>query len=935
MSKPRNILGWLVAAAALLVLGGALAGPASALTLPDNRAYELVMRYEVDGHEVDLNGVLGGYGYASRDGNAVDWQAIGGCCGATSAAQETYQSYRRENGWQTKSLTLPSNGEATGIAGLFGEAAMPVFWTPDLQQTIFRNPKTYPAGSIHPNGQNDLILRGPNGELTWVSQGPAGSGEEEHGAVFDGATPDADRVVFSSPEQLTADATGLEPFGTDEQYLYLRDVSAGTTTLVDVDEAGTLIGVHGASLGDAGYIFGGLVPANNWGTSTNAISKDGSKLFFEAPLPETTGGSLDTGRSHLYMRNLSAGTTSALDEPESEGWARYEGASEDGSLVFFTSNEGLGGTPAVPELYAFNTTGAAIGPVPSMSAISISLGNDGIQPSTTLTTEALPGEETIAVASTTGFGEGHRVTIEGESLTVKEVLGPTEVVLAQALANPHPIGASVAQQVGEVLGMSAIANNGARAYFVSDVVLSQNHNSTGSAAVEGEPNLYTYDVRSGVTTYVATLGRFDVNQCEPNCAGGRAFLLVGEPDLSRRAFPTPDGSALVFESTTDLTGDDESLNTRLTAPVLPGEYTLQVESTAGMAPKQFILIGSGADAEREQIEKIDSPTELTVTEYDENFNFGVVGEFAAGEPVARPDVEVYRYLAGGALTCLSCAGAGTVPVGSAFVGLPAGGTYGPPGQSVAMSEDASRVFFMSANPLVPGAQPARPGHEGESMNVYEWEGGQVSLISDGSTSGSIFDGTTPSGNDAFISTRSQLTSGETGNWINVYDARVNGGFPEPPGEPAPCIGQACRGPGGATPFLEVPASSLGALEEGAGATDEGTFEVAPVSASQRQRLAHTGRLTLKVTATSPGTLEASISTTIEGQDVRVAHATAALAGPGAAKLELLISKAARQRLARQKSLALRLEVTFSGSESAATANLKLHANKVPGTGKHG
>ncbi len=925
-----DIRRWLLLTAALVVLAGALASSATAVTLPDNRAYELVMRYEKDGHEVDLNGVLGGYGYASRDGNAMDWQAIGGCCDAESASQETYQSYRGANGWQTKSLKPP--GESSGIAGLFGEGAMPVFWTPDLQRTIFRLPKTYPPGSIHPNGQSDLYLRGPNGDLTLVSQGPAGSGDEERGAVFGGATPDGDRVVFSSPEALTSDATGLE-FPGQFQYLYLRDVSAGTTTLVDVDQSGTLLGARGAALGDAGYLFGGLIPANNWGTSTNAISRDGSKVFFEAPLPETTGATLDRGESHLYMRNLPAATTTAIDDPGSEGWARYEGASEDGSLVFFTSNEGLAGAPAVPELYAFNTTGAAIGPVPSMSALPISLGEDAVRPTTSLTAEALPGEETLAVASTAGFGAGRGVTIEGEALTVKEVPGPNQLVLTQALANPHPEGATVTEPAAAVLGMTAIANDGSRAFFVSDDVLADNQ-TAGSGAVEGEPNLYLYDVRSGATTFVATLGPLDVNTCEPSCGSGRASMLVGEPDLSRRAFPTPDGSALAFESGGDLTGDDQALQTRLTAPVMPGEHTLQVESTAGMSPKQFILLGSGAGAEQEKIEAIDSATELTVSEYDERSNYGVVGEFAAGEPVARLDIEVYRYLAGGGLACLSCAGPATSPVGMAFLGASSGGSYGPPGQNVPMSEDASIVFFQSANSLVPGAQAARPGHEAESMNVYEWRGGQVSLISDGSPSGSVLDGTTPSGNDVFISTRSQLTSGETGNWINVYDARVGGGFPEPPGEPAPCVGQGCRASGGATPFFEVPASSLGAREEG-GAAEGGSFEVAPLSAAQRGRLARSGRLTLRVTATAPGMLIAEMRAKIDGKDVRVAQAATSLDEPGTAKLHLLISEAARRALAQQRSLALQLAVTFSGSPTAATANLKLHAAGAPRKGRHG
>ena len=105
MSTMRTTLRVIAAAAALVLLGALPASPAAAVTLPDHRAYELVTRFEKDGHEADLNGVQGGYGYTSRDGNTLEWRAIGGCCGAHSAAQETYQSFRSPAG--SSSLLRP------------------------------------------------------------------------------------------------------------------------------------------------------------------------------------------------------------------------------------------------------------------------------------------------------------------------------------------------------------------------------------------------------------------------------------------------------------------------------------------------------------------------------------------------------------------------------------------------------------------------------------------------------------------------------------------------------------------------------------------------------------------------------------------------------------------------------------------------------------
>ncbi len=869
---PRGlILAALLGAVGLLGAAAALAGPAGAVTLPDQRVWELATRYEKDGHEADLNGVLPSYGVASRDGDALEWSAVGGCCGATSAAQETYRSSRATGGWQTQAVTPPWQGDEREAFSMGGPRAE--FWTADMQRFVFAVPKLFAPGAEHQTAQSDIYAREPDGKFTLVSTGPLATGEEPFGSVFGGATRDAGHVAFTSAESFTADATGLNRQVPFAQYLYLRDLTAGITSLVDVDNSGNLLGTKGAVLGDAGHLDIELMPADTTGTSTNAISNDGSKAFFEVPPPSPDllhNSYLEEGRSHLYMRDLADSTTTALDDPSSAGWARYEGAAEDGSLVFFTSNEGLDGAPAVPELYVFNTTGAAIGPVPSMSSIAISLGDAGVAP--------VPA-------------------------------GPVE-------------------------GVTAIANDGSRVWFIAEDVLAANPNPVGSEAVEGEPNLYMHDLGNGATTYVATLSPADISDCQPNCAEGLPVDLRGEPDVSRRAFPTPDGSALVFESAADLTGEDGVLQTSLTAPVVAGDHNIQVESTAGLQAGQWILVGLGTRAERERIESIDSPTELTVNLFDEHNNFGFVDEFAAGDPVRRLDYQDYRFLADGSLTCISCVGGGAIPVGSSTLGVTGGGTYAPPGQNVPMNEDATQIFFQSPNALTPEAQPAGAGRESEATNVYEWENGHRYLISDGSQAGALLDGTTPSGDDVFFTTQAQMPGTDNGSWINVYDARVGGGFPGPATEAAPCVGQACRGAGGSTPLFEVPASSIGATEEVV-AEGGGSFRVAPLSARQRRRLARTGKLTLKVSANSPGTLTATLQATLTGRSAEVAKATTTLTEAGAAKLDLSLSRAARERLAASGSLALRLEVTFSAGNTPATVRLKLRAPDAKGRAKHG
>lgn len=209
---------------------GAAAMPAGALALPDGRAYEMVTPPQKNGIEV-------GPGIGSINGNAVDWESIGGCCGATSSAVTLYQSSRTSTGWQTTSITPKP---PTPLVGLFAEQA-PVWWSLDLSKTIFMTPASYAAGDQRPAGPGstvyaDLYEEGLTGSMSWLSQGPfPGAGTNPVTATFDGASADGDHVGFDSPEQLTPDATGLAALNIPAQFLYERNVAEGTTNLVNIN----------------------------------------------------------------------------------------------------------------------------------------------------------------------------------------------------------------------------------------------------------------------------------------------------------------------------------------------------------------------------------------------------------------------------------------------------------------------------------------------------------------------------------------------------------------------------------------------------------------------------------------------------------------------------------------------------------------------------
>jgi DNA-binding beta-propeller fold protein YncE len=195
-------------------------------------------------------------------------------------------------------------------------------------------------------------------------------------------------------------------------------------------------------------------------------------------------------------------------------------------------------------------------------------------------------------------------------------------------------------------------------------------------------------------------------------------------------------------------------------------------------------------------------------------------DLASAEPCGAPsgvcDAEVYRYDATGeALACVSCNPTGQRPMGQnlLFRGLPSGrwaAAHIPPWLnnlygSRALSDDGSRLYFESSDAL---ALRDTNGHQ----DVYQWEadgtgsckagepsyvqatGGCLELVSSGqSPRDAEFVDAGPSGDDVFLATLSSLVPEDYG-LVDIYDARVGGGFPSPPKPPPSCEGEACQSP---------------------------------------------------------------------------------------------------------------------------------------------
>jgi hypothetical protein len=86
-------------------------------------------------------------------------------------------------------------------------------------------------------------------------------------------------------------------------------------------------------------------------------------------------------------------------------------------------------------------------------------------------------------------------------------------------------------------------------------------------------------------------------------------------------------------------------------------------------------------------------------------------------------------------------------------------------------------------------------------------GGCLGLVSTGSSSSrSYFLDASTDGRDVFFSTRQSLVPQDVDGASDVYDFRI-GGTPPPPPPPGPCEGEACRGPGTSAPPVPAPGTN--------------------------------------------------------------------------------------------------------------------------------
>ena len=574
------------------------------------------------------------------------------------------------------------------------------------------------------------------------------------------------------------------------------------------------------------------------------LSADGMQtLFSSGGLLRLAGGGEATPVCLLPQKippaSCSAGTAGSDEYQNSVSHA----IAEDGRRVFWSTGSITGPiymreNPSEPqsELEHGAATGRGGIATGSSEVSGLSTESGEFEPGQTITARAGIPFGTTVLACTPGCGT------EAEALTLSAAATQNRTNFSinaySECGEPYkactlPVSESV--DTGEFAPESttrearfwAAAADGAEALFSFDP------DREGSSFGPEGPVLYEYDAETRTPHPIA-----------PDFLG----LLGASEDLSRIYLVSED-------ATLDETAKGEGAQA--------GKPNLYLYRAGGGGSFGFIATLAGDDARGAADHKDPSPISVNPSGHSARVSpDGRSAAFTSAAPLSgydntdavsgEADREVFHYDAGtDTLRCASCNPSGGRPEGRHVTGF--GRDYHAAAQippfehqlyaSRALSENGNRLFFESFDPLV-----LRDNNKAE--DVYEWEatgegtctassprysppnGGCLSLISSGENGqDSEFLDATPDGSDVFFTTGASLVGTDPG-LIDIYDARVEGGFPEPPPPPAPCEGEACQSPPPAPSFSRPPSSTF----EGPGDLPGPSRCTAP--AKRAKRLAH-------------------------------------------------------------------------------------------------
>jgi hypothetical protein len=310
--------------------------PATGLTLPDGRQWELVSppaKYGAEIEPIPRNG----YVEAAEDGSGITYVASGPTV-ASSAGNPSPEfntqilSRRGPSGWASEDI---ASSNATVISETAGDPSEFPYFTPDLSQALVE-----PGGNtpLSPEATERTVYvrnnqTGSYMALVYPGNVPAGIKIAEEDSAFSGVhaidgTPDLTHVIIESELALTNNAVSRAKssnlYEWSKGHLSLVNVLPDGSSTPEAEGEGVSLGYHSQDI-------------------RGALSSDGSRVFWGVEEASNQGHNIA-----LYMSDMSQGKAESVEvsAPEegvahSLACARFQIANATGSKVFFLDNQPL------------------------------------------------------------------------------------------------------------------------------------------------------------------------------------------------------------------------------------------------------------------------------------------------------------------------------------------------------------------------------------------------------------------------------------------------------------------------------------------------------------------------------------------------------------------------------------------------------------------
>lgn len=393
--------------------------------LADNRAWEMVSPSEkhgarlVGGGEIHLQASVDGNGLAYQSYLSTEVDPEGNRILESSMNLARRQA---DGSWLSKDITPPNQNVTSPTVG---EGTEYKLFNADLSEAIV-DPRS--GTPLSPQASERTPYLRENTEPPLYT--PLVTGKEPYANVPPGIEFGGRQIVTAI--HLVAVSPDFRHFGLGSEVALVEGVPTFGGTLYEwsggqIEPVSVLPASEGGTIVEAGFMGSGP------GSARGAISEDGSRVFWSR-------GNTTSTISALYVRDTQAGESGRLDVSQAgaagSGKANpvFQGASADGTVVFFTDSQQL--------------TEDASSKGADLYRCELPLG----------------------------------VSIMAGCATLTDISVPT--------------GAHESAEVQGIA--AGFTGDGAKIYFVAKGVLDGAPNQLGESAVSGQPNLYVWEQGAGV-----------------------------------------------------------------------------------------------------------------------------------------------------------------------------------------------------------------------------------------------------------------------------------------------------------------------------------------------------------------------------------------------------------------------------------------------------